>query len=326
MWFTTWADSTLDVDSVVAAARTGGLRQLWVRTGGTRQGWYGAPLLNRLLPAAHRAGIAVIAWDFPTLSDPVEDSLRASEALRGTFGGERIDGFSPDIETRSEGTFNSPQRVSLYLAHVRLAAGDRPVIATVMRPTPDQLRHYPYQAEAPFVDAFAPMDYWSCHEPGATAADSIQALATLRPVTPIGQAYDMASEGGRPGMPTAAEVWRFVDSARRAGAIGASLYDAETATDQERKALDAYPWAPGHWSPGRSADTPLSAARPAPSPTPTTWAPASSTAAPAPSATPTPWAPAPSTARPAPSVGPGTATPEPVAVTSPGPPADASSR
>jgi hypothetical protein len=242
MWLTTWAHTQVDVDALVAAARAGGLRQLWVRTGGTRQGWYGEPLLTRLLPAAHRAGVAVIAWDFPTLSDPLADSFRASQALAGTFGGEQIDGFSPDIETKHEGTFNSPQRVALYLAHVRLVAGDRPVVATVMRPTDEQLRSYPYRAEAPYVDAFAPMDYWSCHEPGETTAASIQALATLRPVAPVGQAYNMASEGGRRGMPTAAEIWRFVDSARRAGAIGASLYNAQTATADERQALDAYPW------------------------------------------------------------------------------------
>jgi hypothetical protein len=242
MWMTTWADSKVDVPAVVAAAKAGGLRQLWVRTGGTKQGWYGRPLLDKLLPAAHDAGIAVVAWDFPSLSDPIADAVRADAALLNTFGGERLDAFSPDIETRAEGTYNSAERVALYLAHVRLAAGNRPVVATVMRPTPSQLKDYPYQTEARYVDAFAPMDYWSCHEPGETAVDSIRALAAMRPVHPVGQAYDMKWEGGRWGKPTPQEVWRFVDASRRAGAIGASLYDAETATDEERHAMNAYPW------------------------------------------------------------------------------------
>jgi len=265
MWLTTWAGSKVDVPAVVAAAKAGGLRQLWVRTGGSRQGWYGGPLLEKLLPAAHQAGISVVAWDFPTLSDPVADSLRAAAALTGTFGGERLDAFSPDIETRAEGTYNSPERVALYLAHVRLLAGDRPVVATVMRPTPGQLKSYPYQAEAPYVDAFAPMDYWSCHEPGETAEASIRTLALLRPVTPIGQAYDMKWEGGRPGMPTPQEIWRFIDACRRAGAIGASLYDAETVTTDELRALDAYPWSRA--DPDRVIAT--SSAPPSPTPTPT---------------------------------------------------------
>jgi hypothetical protein len=242
LWLTTWADTHLDVDAVVEQARAAGLKQLWVRTGGTRQGWYGAPLLSALLPVAHRAGIAVIAWDFPFLSDPVADSARAVAALSGVFGGERLDGFSPDIETRAEGTYNSAERVAVYLSRVRLAAGDRPVVATVMRPTPEQLKTYPYRAEAPYVDAFAPMDYWSCHEPGDVAAESIAQLAQLRPVAPIGQAYDMGPEGGRPGSPTGEEIWRFLDSAQSAGAVGASIYDDETATGEERQALARYPW------------------------------------------------------------------------------------
>ncbi|HEX3827853.1 MAG TPA: hypothetical protein VHV82_11325 [Sporichthyaceae bacterium] len=264
MWLTTWANSKVDVPGVVAAAKAGGLHQLWVRTGGSRQGWYGRPLLERLLPAAHEVGISVVAWDFPTLSDPVADSLRAAAALTGTFGGERLDAFSPDIETRAEGTYNSPERVALYLAHVRLLAGNRPVVATVMRPTPGQLKDYPYRAEAPYVDAFAPMDYWSCHEPGETAEASIRVLAALRPVTPIGQAYDMKWEGGRPGMPTPQEIWRFIDACRRAGAIGASLYDTETATADERHALDAYPWSRA--DPDRVIATSSSAPSPMPSP------------------------------------------------------------
>jgi len=242
MWWTTWARSRVDVADVVARARTAGLRQIWVRTGGTRQGWYGAPLLSRLLPAAHAVGLKVVAWDFPTLSDPLADIDRARAAVTGTFSGQRIDAFSPDIETAYEGTFSSEPRVRLYLSGVRAAAGDLPLIATVMRPTPHQLEHYPYRAEAPYVDAFAPMVYWSCDEPGDDTAAAVRTLAELRPVHPIGQAYDMADEGGRRGMPTGPEIWRFLDVAKRSGAVGASLYDAEEAGAPQWSALGGYPW------------------------------------------------------------------------------------
>jgi hypothetical protein len=43
-------------------------------------------------------------------------------------------------------------------------------------------------------------------------------------------------------MPSGAEEWRFLDVAKTAGAIGASLYDAETASRAEWTALSAYPW------------------------------------------------------------------------------------
>jgi len=70
---------------------------------------------------------------------------------------------------------------ALYLSLVRRAAGNLPVVATVMRPTPYQLKTYPYRAEAPYVDVFAPMVYWSCSEPGALAVQSVRALAKLLP-------------------------------------------------------------------------------------------------------------------------------------------------
>jgi hypothetical protein len=242
MWLTTWEDSRVDVPDVVAQAKAAGLTQLWVRTGGTYQGWYGAPLLTRLLPAAHAAGLQVVAWDYPTLGDPVADAARAAKVITGRFGGERIDAFSPDIEEIYEGTFDTPQRVRVYLSRVRVTAGNLPVIATVLRPLDGDLSARPYRAMAPYVDAFAPMIYWSCNEPGTTALSALRPLAKLRPVHLIGQSYNMGPEGGRPGMPTAREIWRFLDVAKRGGAVGASLYVYDQTRAPQWRALGHYPW------------------------------------------------------------------------------------
>ena len=242
MWLTVWPDSTLNASRVVAQAKSAGLNQLWLRTGGTSQGWYGTRFLRALLPPAHAAGIKVIAWDFPKLSDPMADVRRAKAAIQGRFDGQRIDGFSPDIETINEGTYNASTRVRLYLSYVRHYAGNLPIIATVMRPTPYQLRTYPYAAEAPYVDVFAPMIYWSCNEPGSLVAQSVRTLAKLRPVHVIGQSYDMGPEGGRPGLPTGREIWRFLDVAKRSGAVGASLYVYSETRAPQWLALGRYPW------------------------------------------------------------------------------------
>jgi hypothetical protein len=242
MWLTTWEDSRVDVAKVVGQARRAGLTQLWVRTGGTYQGWYGRPLLTRLLPAAHAAGLAVVAWDYPTLGDPVADAERAARVITGRFGGERIDAFSPDIEEIYEGTFDTPLRVRVYLSRVRAVAGDLPVVATVLRPLDGDLGARPYRAMAPYVDAFAPMVYWSCNEPGATALSALRPLARLRPVHLIGQSYDMGPEGGRHGLPTAREIWRFLDAGKRGGALGASLYVYDQTRAPQWRALSHYPW------------------------------------------------------------------------------------
>ncbi|HVB27472.1 MAG TPA: hypothetical protein VNE21_06125 [Mycobacteriales bacterium] len=237
IWLTIWPGSALDVKSVIAIARAAGLRQLWVRTGSSHDGFYGGGVLRTLLPAAHAAGIAVIAWDFPTLSNPAVDATRAAAALRAG-----VDGFGADIESAAEGTYLSARRVAYYLSLVRAAAGDKPLVAIVPRPTAYWLANYPYATEAAFVDVFAPAVYWSCTEPGTAVRNTMTALARLRPVAPIGQDYNMASEGGRHGLPSGREIWRFLDVAHRAGAIGASLYDLESGSRPQLAALGAYPW------------------------------------------------------------------------------------
>lgn len=237
MWLTVWPGTRVNAPAIVATARAAGLGQLWIRTGSTQDGFYGAAELKALVPDAHAAGIAVIAWDFSTLSDPAADAARAADALR-----DGADAFGADIESPAEGTYLTSRRVAYYLSLVRADAGARPVVAIVPRPTSYWLASYPYRAEAPYVDAFAPMVYWSCTEPGAAVSAAIAGLHKLRPVVPIGQDYDMASEGGRQGLPSGAEIWRFLDVARRAGALGASLYDFESGGQPQLAALGAYPW------------------------------------------------------------------------------------
>jgi hypothetical protein len=239
IWLTLWPGARVDATGVVAAARSAGLNQLWVRTGSSTNGFYGATVLAQLVPAARAAGISVVAWDFPNLSNPAADAARAGLAFR--MG---ADAFSADIETASEGTYLTARRVRYYLSLVRSIAGDRPVIATVPRPTSYWLAHYPYGAEAPFVDAYAPMVYWSCTEPGAAVDQAIVALSQMRPVAPIGQDYNMGPEGGPPGLPSPKEIWRFLDVAHRMGALGASLYDLESGGQPQWQALAEYPWAP----------------------------------------------------------------------------------
>jgi hypothetical protein len=231
------------VVGIVQRARAAHLTQLWVRVGSSRDGFYGASFLNALVPVAHSNGVAVIGWGFAHLYDPVGDATWSQSALDWqTPSGERLDGWSGDIEAASEGTALSGKRASTYLGLVRGHAGGRPIIATVYQPTSYWLSVYPYQAMAPYVDAFAPMVYWSCRESGAAAAAAMAALSPLAPVHLIGQAYDMAPYG-RTGAPSGAEISRFLDVGRRSGASGASFWVWQQMTPSEWNALSAYSWA-----------------------------------------------------------------------------------
>jgi hypothetical protein len=236
LWATPFGKTPLDVDTLVAQAKRSHVSSIWVRTGGSRQGYYGDQFLTPLITRAHASHITVIAWDFPFLSDPLADAHRAQQAL--TAG---VDGFSPDVETVAEGTRLTSRRLRLYLSLVRMYAGDRPVIATVPRPSSAR-RTYPYSVFPPYADVFAPMVYWSCQEPGTLVQQSLRRLRTMLPVAPIGQGYDMGAEGGRRGTPSRLETLRFLDAARRGGAIGASLWTVEEAGAAQLRALADYRW------------------------------------------------------------------------------------
>ena len=244
MWTYQW-ESTENgsAAAVVRRAKAAGLTQLWVRTGSSKAGFYAGPELRALLPRAHAAGIKVVAWDFPYLYDPVADARRAAATLAFSVGGHRIDAFSPDVESPSEGTQLTVTRLRVYLGLVQRAAGARPVVSTVPPANDHWWKTYDYRTQVPYVDAFAVMAYWNCTEPGREIDRSVARLRPLgRPLHLIGQAFDFGPYGGRVGDPTGREVWRFVDVAKRRGVLGASLYVWQHATREQFRALGAYPW------------------------------------------------------------------------------------
>jgi hypothetical protein len=229
--------------AVVARAKAAGLTQLWVRTGSSKSGFYAASTLRTLLPLAHAAGLKVVAWDFPYLYDPVGDASRAAATLAFSSGGERIDAFSPDVESPSEGTQSTRLRLRVYLGLLQRAAGSRPVVSTVPHANDHWWKTYDYRTQVPYVDAFAVMAYWNCTEPGVEVARSVARLAPLgRPLHLIGQTFDFGPYGGRAGDPTGREVWRFLDVAKRRNMLGASFYVWQHATREQFRALGAYPW------------------------------------------------------------------------------------
>lgn len=220
-----------NVAAIVARAQATGLTHLWVRMGSAWDGFNVAPFVDRLLPAAHAAGIKVIGWDFPKL-EPVEaDIARATTMIRHTApGGHRIDAFSPDIETRAEGTRLTPEAARRYGTLLREAAGaDYPLIVTVPRPAKERPTH-PYADIVAGYDAIAPMIYWLDRQPDTDVAGALRDLAKFgKPVYPVGQAYDGAPEGGRRGVPPPEELFRFMRFAEAGGAAGVSFWSWQAA-------------------------------------------------------------------------------------------------
>jgi hypothetical protein len=225
--------------AIVARAKATGLTHLWVRMGSSWDGFNVAPFLDRLLPAAHGAGIKVIGWDFPRL-DPVDtDVNRATAMIRYTTPtGDRVDAFSPDIESPAEGTHLTPEAARRYGLALRAAAGaNYPLIVTVPRPAKERPQ-YPYADIVAGYDAIAPMIYWLDRQPDTDVAGALAALSKFdKPVYPVGQAYDGSPEGGRKGVPPPEELFRFMRSAESHGAAGVSFWSWQAANQPAWNAI-----------------------------------------------------------------------------------------
>jgi len=233
-----------DVGIMVTRARFAGLTHIFVRTGSTWDGFTAGPFLDRLLPVAHQVGLKVYGWDFPKLSDAKVDVDRAVQALTYTApGGDRIDGFAADIETKSEGTQFTPDSAWIYTHYLRDAVGPSTLlIGVVPNPTAQMRQKYDYDAVVGPFDALAPMVYWLNREPGLDVAIALDYLRHYgKPLMPIGQAYNGAPEGGRPGVPPPAELLRFMEVAKNYGATAVSFWSWQEANDPAWKAITSAP-------------------------------------------------------------------------------------
>jgi hypothetical protein len=240
MWI--WLPEKADggnVTTIVARAQQTGLSHIYVRTGSSKVGFTAAPFLNALLPAAHRAGIRVIGWDFPYLDDIAGDVARAVQAVRYvTPSGDRIDGFAADIELRSMGVNITPATGSWYGYSLRDAVGfGYPLIAVVPRPSP-ALKFYPYEDTTKMFDVIAPMIYWLNNDPTAVVNSTFDRLAPLgKPIMPIGQAYDGFAEGGPAGVPGRGSIHQFMSAVADRGGTGVSFWSWQHATAEVWQAV-----------------------------------------------------------------------------------------
>ena len=231
-----------DVGALVARAKATGLTHLYVKTGSAWEGVINGAFLTALLPAAHAAGLRVYGWDFPNFVDVGADLVRAKEAIAFvTPDGHRLDGFSPDIESSSEGVELSAEAAWRYTTELRAWVGAKyPLIATVPRPSEYSVGFYPYAEVIGPMDAVAPMVYWLNREPDTDVAGALQWLSQFgKPMMPIGQAYDGAPEGGREGNPTFDEIVRFINTASQYGASAISFWSWQHASDENWTAIGA---------------------------------------------------------------------------------------
>jgi hypothetical protein len=245
MWI--WEFDTVsggDANSIVRRALDEGLSYVLVRAGSSRMGFYAQSHLDALLPAAHAAGLKVLAWDFPYLDEPEADARRvASELAYATPDGHHIDGLAPDVEEPAQGVTLTRDRAARFARELRRLVGPAAiVVGCTPRPTPPRVANYPYAELAPHVDAFAPMVYWGFEDPGPATNLAIRRLEAFGlPVAPVGRAYDMRPEGG-PNQPPASETLEFMRTARQLGAPGVSFWSWQHASMATWRTIREFDW------------------------------------------------------------------------------------
>jgi hypothetical protein len=228
-----------DANKVVARAKKIGLTHLYTRLGSSKKGFYAQDELNKLLPVAHAAGLKVIGWDFVYLTDPTADAVRSKAEIDYTTpDGHKIDAFSADIETASEGVALTAEAAAAYGAKLRELAGPSfPLIATVPRPSPK--RAFPFAEATAAFDAIAPMVYWQNRDPATDVAGAIEYLAQFgKPILPVGQAYNGGPEGGPDRDPPKEQLVAFMNTAMAKGAAGISFWVWNHATTDQWSAID----------------------------------------------------------------------------------------
>jgi hypothetical protein len=184
------------------------------------------------LDTAHRYGMKVVAWYYPTFRNVGLDIARTLTTARyHTPAGQRFDGVAADIEDpavrsptrRNARTIQYSQAISAAIRGYPWGAITYPPVALDLNPS--AWPNFPWATIARDYVAFLPMAYWRTRTHTAAGAAWYAAgnLAALRVLT--GRANLVVHMIGSGGTSTA-EAFAFSAASISGGAAGISLYPA----------------------------------------------------------------------------------------------------
>ncbi len=255
MWVVNYMPRHFDAHALITAAKKAGITHIYLEVATSRDGFYGQHNLDILLPLAHAAGIAVLAWVYPWLGEGVstvaEDLLLAQQVVSfRTPNGDRPDGIAADIEEDT-----APPDVYTYGQVLRQMVGpDTLLVVTTYNPYARM--SYPFPEVAANFNVIAPQDYWHDNTYDTFTAASPRALLTLTvatiraelggrdfPIEELGMMYDIVPPGNPDGNnPSGAEIAGDLQAAKDFGCIGVSYYRWDTASPDELAAFDSFTW------------------------------------------------------------------------------------
>jgi hypothetical protein len=237
----------------VAAMARDGVRTLYLQTGnyGQQVDLVRRAALGRFVDAAHAAGLRVVAWYLPSLTDPARDARRALAAIRfRTDRGERFDSFALDIEASLVPSIRLRNARLIHLsARLRGAVGSRYALGAIvpsavgMRRHPKYWPRFPYRGLARYYDVFLPMAYATdagVRGIAATRAYNAADVAAIRahtgePQVPIHLIGGLADAMGPK------ETAGFMRAVADCSPLGYSLYEFPLTGPADWRALEAPP-------------------------------------------------------------------------------------
>lgn len=247
----TWVDiydyairDAMNIPAAVEAMERQGVKTLYLQTSRWKDAndIVNVGAVNTFLDQAHKRGIKVIGWYVPGFGNLDRDIKRSLAVLDHTSaGGNKFDGFAPDIEVREEVGGNRDRYnagVAEYSRRLR-AALPNAVLGAIVDDAKNNLRAperhvgFPWPEIAANYDVVLPMAYWSvtkgknggCGAQYDTEAYIREVVALTKsymgvdkPIHPVGGIADCVTE---------AETEGYVRAVRDVG-IGGSYYDFAT--------------------------------------------------------------------------------------------------
>jgi hypothetical protein len=238
-------DPAVTPDDVEAMADSG-VRTLYLQANRdderTPEGFVDRDLRDRFVLAAHERDMAVVGWYLPTFVSVATDLGHLQDLLDYEVEGHRLDGIGVDIEF-TEAVPNTSRRNSKLLQLSRRldrAAGETPISAIVLPPVlievvnPDFWPEFPWAELEPHYDIWLPMSYWtqrtesSGYNDGARYHEESHTRLLANLGNPDALVHGIGGIGDET---TGADLLAFTRSLAATGAVGGSVYDWATLSD-----------------------------------------------------------------------------------------------
>jgi hypothetical protein len=241
-----WKNPEAAATKLAAKMKARGVTTLYVETANYHmpdgsETVYRRDALGPIIEQCHAQGIKVVAWYLPGFTNMSKDWVRSQAAIDfRSASGQKFDSFTLDIEATMVKPATTRTKRCLTLSNkIRAKVGTRyPLGACIMSPagmtkSPSIWPGFPYAGLAAIYDVFVPMGYYTYHGDGYANAyrDTRDNIRIIREQTGL-PTVPIHVIGGDAAKSSEEETMAYVRALRENGALGGSLYDFPTTSEE----------------------------------------------------------------------------------------------